>query len=152
MANYSIYNQSYVDTQIERLNQLTENTIPQWGKMNAGQMLAHLCVSYDMAFTNKYTKPNILARWILKKLVKPGVVGPKPYPKNSRTAPQFIINDARNFEEEKANLIGYLQKVSDLGEDHFDDKFYHSFGKMKAAEWNVLFGKHLEHHFTQFGI
>ncbi len=137
---------------IDRINQLTADTQPQWGKMNVGQMMAHCSVAYDMALTDKYPKAGAITRFMLKLFVKSAVVGPKPYPKNGRTAPEFVINDERDFETEKNRLIDNLKKVQELGAGHFDNKESVSFGKLTKDEWNVLFSKHLDHHLTQFGV
>jgi len=137
---------------IDRINQLTADTQPQWGKMNVGQMMAHCSVAYDMALTDKYPKAGAITRFMLKLFVKSAVVGPKPYPKNGRTAPEFVINDERDFETEKNRLIDNLKKVQELGAGHFDNKESVSFGKLTKDEWNVLFSKHLNHHLTQFGV
>jgi hypothetical protein len=85
-------------------------------------------------------------------IAKNGVVNEKPYPKNSRTAPQFIIKDERDFEIEKERLNTYLRKTQDLGEKHFDGLMSNSFGNLSVSEWNNLFYKHLDHHLTQFGV
>jgi len=148
----NIFDADDVASTIERINQLSADTKPQWGKMNVGQMLAHCNVAYDMAFTDKYPKPGSFKKFMLKLLVKSAVVGPKPYPKNGRTAPDFIISDERDFEAEKKRLIDHLNKTHDLGADHFDNKESHSFGPLTKDEWNVLFYKHLDHHLTQFDV
>jgi hypothetical protein len=120
--------------------------------MSADQMLAHCNVTYEMAYEDKHPKPNGLTKMILKLFVKNNVIGPKPYKKNSRTAPQFLITDAKNFVEEKARLTDYLKKTQALGTDYFEGKESHSFGKLSAKEWNNMFYKHLDHHFNQFEI
>ncbi len=148
----SIFNTNDVAETITRIKNLTPKTQAQWGKMNVAQMLAHCCVAYEMAYTNKYPKPGAFKKFMLKLFVKNAVVGPKPYPKNGRTAPEFIIADERNFETEKANLIEYLTKTQELGADHFHNRESHSFGPLTKDEWNVLFYKHLDHHLTQFGV
>lgn len=142
------------DTQdlISRIDQLTSTTTPQWGKMNVAQMLAHCNVAYDMAYTDQYPQPNFLMRWLLTKFVKPGVVGPKPYPKNGRTAPVFLVAPEQDFEKEKAKIIDYIKRTQVLGESHFEGKASNSFGKLTAQEWSILFYKHLDHHLTQFGV
>ncbi len=89
---------------------------------------------------------------MLKIFVKNAVVGPKPYPKNGRTAPQFVMTEDKNFEVEKNRLIAYLQKTQALGAAHFEGRESHSFGALTADEWNVSFAKHLDHHLTQFGV
>lgn len=148
----SIFNIDDVSEVITRINNLNNSTQAQWGKMNVSQMLAHCSVAYDMAYTNKYPKPGAFKRFMLKLFVKNAVVGPKPYPKNGRTAPEFIIADQRDFETEKKRLIENLKKTQELGNDHFHNKESHSFGPLTKDEWNTLFYKHLDHHLTQFGV
>ena len=89
---------------------------------------------------------------MLKSFVKQGVVGPKPYPRNSRTAPVFVIADERDFAKEKQRLTDFLIKTQTLGAAHFDGKESPSFGALTKEEWNTLFYKHLDHHLTQFGV
>lgn len=142
------------DTQetIARIEKLRSTTAPKWGKMNASQMLAHCNVAYDMAYTDQYPKAGGFKKFMLKLFVKGPVVGPKPYPKNGRTAPEFMITDERDFEAEKAKLVNYLEKTQKLGESHFHNKESNSFGELRSQEWNVMFSKHLDHHLTQFGV
>jgi hypothetical protein len=137
---------------ISRVNQLKPETPALWGKMTVDQMLAHCCVAYEMAFTNKHPKPNALMRFLLKAFVKNGVVNEVPYKRNIRTAQVFIISGRKIFEEEKDRLIKYLGHTLTLGKDHFEGKESISFGPMTAQEWNNLFYKHLDHHLTQFGV
>lgn len=148
----NIFNADDVQHFIDRINQLSADTKPQWGKMNAGQMLAHCVVAYDMTFTDKYPRPNVVTRFFIKMFAKPIVVGPKPYAKNSRTAPQFIISNERDFAVEKKRLVDYLHKTLEVGADKFHRRESHAMGKLTSDEWNVLFSKHLDHHLTQFGV
>ena len=90
--------QNYID----RINKLVEDTHGLWGKMTVDQMLAHCCVTYEMIYEpEKHKKPGAIAKFILKTFVKPKVVGEKSYPRDSPTAPQFLITGRKNFEEEK---------------------------------------------------
>lgn len=148
----NLFNRSEADRVIERINNLTPDTQAKWGKMNVSQMLAHLNVAYDMTFTGKYPRPSAFQRFFLKLFVKNTVVGPKPYAKNGRTAPQFIINDEKDFKSEKQKLIDYINKVQEMGTSQFEGKSSHSFGPLTADEWNVMFSKHMDHHLTQFGV
>ena len=91
-------------------------------------------------------------KFILKMVVKNVVVSEKPYSKNSRTAPQFLITESKNFDLEKKRLVGYVVKTQQLGENHFDNKESHSFGVLNKTEWSNMFYKHLDHHLTQFGV
>jgi hypothetical protein len=148
----NIFDPTVTEELIQRINTLTPESSALWGKMKVDQMLAHCCVAYEMAFTDKHPRPNALMRFLLRSFVKKGVVNEVPYPKNLRTAPAFVIPDRKNFEEEKARLIGYLRHTLSLGREHFEGKESLSFGRMTAEEWNNQFYKHLDHHLTQFGV
>ena len=89
---------------------------------------------------------------ILKLLVKNTVVGETPYKRNLRTAPAFLMTTEKDFNAEKARLIGYINRTQQLGEKEFDGKESLSFGKLTINEWNNMFYKHLDHHLTQFGV
>lgn len=137
---------------INRINQLSSSSNNLWGKMNVSQMLAHCNVTYEMIYTDKYPKPNSFKRFMMKLFVKKIVVGDKPYPKNGRTAPEFVITEKREFDIEKSRLIEYIEKTQKLGEKHFRNKSSHSFGNLTKNEWNTMFYKHLNHHLSQFGV
>ena len=84
--------------------------------------------------------------------LKGTIAGPKPYKKNSPTAPDFKIADARDFEIEKIKLVDYIARLQKLGAEHFEQKMTQSIGKLSADEWNTMFYKHLDHHLQQFGV
>jgi len=148
----NIFDRTIAKEVINRIERLTPETKPNWGKMTVDQMLAHCNVTYEMVFSDKYKRPNSFVRFMLKLLVKPSVVGEKRYPKNGKTAPQFIIQGDKNFKKEKKRLIAYINKTVKLGIAHFEGKESHSFGILKANEWNNMFYKHLDHHLNQFGV
>ncbi len=152
MAFPNIFTKEVVDTIINRLNKLTPATFPKWGKMNVQQMLAHCNVTYEMAFENNHPKPNIFVKMLLRLFLKKIVTSEVPYKINLQTAPSFLIKELRDFEKEKERLIAYLLKTQQLSEVYFDNKASHSFGKLTKDEWNNMFYKHLDHHFTQFGV
>ena len=147
----NIFKQETISQITDRINNLNSNSQANWGKMTIAQMLAHCNVTYEMVYTDKHKKPNAFLKFILKKLVKNKVVSDKPYQKNGKTAPQFIIKDEKNFSKEKQRLIDYLEKTKTLGENHFDGKESQSFGSLSINEWNNMFYKHLDHHLNQFG-
>jgi len=148
----NIFSKEITDEIIARKEKLTATSQPNWGKMSVSQMLAHCSVSYEMVYTNKHRKPNAIVRFILKMFVKNIVVSEKPYSKNGKTAPQFIMNEDKNFDVEKKRLIDFIVKTQELGEAYFEGKESHSFGKLTAIEWNNSFYKHLDHHLNQFGL
>lgn len=137
---------------IHRIEQLSPESPALWGKMSVDQMLAHCCVAYEMAFTNTHPKANPIMRFLLKTFVKAGVVNEVPYKRNLPTAPAFRIKSEKNFAEEKARLISFVEQTLAAGKSGFEGKESPSFGSMTAKEWNNLLYKHLDHHLTQFGV
>ncbi len=152
MSLPNIFSKEVSDNLIKRINNLTPATQPKWGKMSIAQMLAHCNVTYEMIYENIHPKPNGFMRFILKTLIKNKVVSEVPYQQNSRTAPQFIIKETKDFEVEKQRLINYITKTQQSGENNFDNKESHSFGRLNKTEWNNMLYKHLNHHLTQFGV
>ena len=148
----NIFSLDVTNDVISRIESLTPETQPNWGKMSVSQMLAHCNVTYKMAFSTSKKRPKFLTRLVLKFVVKPMVVSEKPFSKNGKTAPQFLVTDDKNFEEEKSKLIENIRKVQELGSDYFDGKKSITLGKLKSQEWNNMFYKHLDHHLTQFGV
>lgn len=147
-----LFDPTVLESAIARITALTPTTQPQWGKMSVAQMLAHVCVPYEMLYTTKHPRPGPLIRWLLRTFIKQGVVGPKPYPRSATTAPAFRIVGDRDFVAERDRLIGYLRRVAAEGRAAFEGRDAHSFGSLTADEWNVMFSKHLDHHLTQFGV
>ncbi len=148
----NVFDRNDVNEILDRINLLTPETQPQWGKMSVSQMLAHCNVTYEMVYEDKHPKPNFLKKFLLKLFVKGVVVNDKPYKQNGQTAPQFYIKDERNFKVEKGRLVEYINKTQGHGEAFFDNKESHSFGPLSKKEWNTMFYKHLDHHLRQFGV
>lgn len=148
----NIFTKQITDEIIARIENLSSATQPIWGKMSVAQMLAHCCVTYEMVYTDKHPRPNAFTRFMMKTLIKNIVTSEKPYVKNGRTARQFLIVEEKEFELEKNRLIDFITKTQELGEQKFEGKESHSFGKLTAKEWNNLFYKHLDHHLRQFGV
>lgn len=148
----NIFKKEVAEGVIDRINSLTPSSQPLWGKMSVAQMLAHCCVAYEMVYTDKHPKPGFFMGFILKSFLKKGVVNNKPYAKNLKTAPAFLVSNDKDFEEEKTRLIDYIRETQVLGSYIFDGKMSHSFGPLSDYEWNNMFYKHLDHHLKQFGV
>lgn len=152
MSFPNIFTQEVAQNMSARINKLSANTPANWGKMDAGQMLAHCNVTYEMGIDGTIKKYNPFMQFMLKTFVKKALVGDKPTQKNSSTAPEMVIKTPKNFEIEKQRIQAYLQKGVKLGEAHFDGLEHPGFGKMTVQEWNTFYYKHLDHHLTQFGV
>jgi hypothetical protein len=138
---------------VARIQALTPDAQPLWGKMTVAQMLAHLNVAYEIVHEpGKHARPGAVDRFFAKLFAKAMVVGDKPYGRNGPTAPSFIIKDARDFGREKARLLTYIDKTYKQGTKHYEGLENMTFGVLTAKQWNTLFSKHLDHHLSQFGV
>ena len=148
----NVFDKEVTNELVDRINKLNKDTKAVWGTMNVAQMLAHCNVTYDMDMTDVHPKATGVKKFFLKLFIKSVVVGEKPYQKNGRTAPQFVIADEREFEKEKTKLVNYILQVQKLGASHYEGKESNSFGPLKSSEYNNMFYKHLNHHLSQFGV
>lgn len=141
------------ESMLARIHRLTPETRPLWGKMNAGQMLAHCNVAYEIVHEpGKHAPPGFIGKALARLFAKSTVVGDRPYAKNGPTAPMFVVSDARDFEKEKARLIAYIDKTFEQGKPYYEGRENMTFGRLSSQEWNTLFSKHLDHHLRQFGV
>lgn len=152
MALPSVFDPQTTEETFKRLEKLNYMSKPLWGKMTAAQMLAHLNVTYDLAYGKIKSNPGFFTKLMLRLFVKGIVTNEKPYTQNSRTGPDFIITDDRDFEKEKSFFIDYVKKTETHGSSYFEGKESSSFGVMTSKEWSTQFYKHIDHHFRQFGV
>lgn len=147
----SIYSPEALEEILLRIDKLTPDSKSLWGKMNAAQMLAH-CVEPLKIATGKINEPRMLIGILLAPFLKKGYYNDKPWPKNSPTAPKFIMAYEKDFEKEKANLKAIVTEFSEGGEakcTRHPNPFY---GKLSPAQHGLGQYKHLDHHLQQFGV
>jgi len=135
---------------IQRIEAIRPGTQPQWGEMTCAQMLAHCQKPFDVAAGELILKRRLIGRLLGGWAKRRFVVGEAPFGKNSPTDPAFIIRDERDFEEEKAALLGRVKRYGEHGVITRDPHPF--FGPMSAEEWDRLLWKHLDHHLRQFGV
>lgn len=152
MPVHNVFDAGERDALIARIDTLQAETRPRWGKMNAAQMLAHNSLIFEGALNDTYPTMNPVLRWVVSRLIRGAVIGDRPYIKNSRTVPAWVVADPRDFEKEKDRLLGNIARVHELGPSHFEGKHNPTFGRLTAAEWNRVFIKHLDYHLDQFGV
>ncbi len=133
-----------------RVERLTANTPPQWGKMTAPQMIAHLNDAMRMAIGElPCERKNVPIRYFpLKQLL----IYALPWPKGAPTAPELLARcNSAQFDEEKAafpQVVGRLasKPVTDTWPEH------PAFGRLTHRAWGVLKFRHADHHLRQFGV
>jgi hypothetical protein len=147
----SLFEPQVTREMVDRINQLTPDSKPLWGKMNVAQMLAHMQPPLRVALGEQTLKKGLMG-FLFGGIAKKQMVNETPFKKNLPTAPSFIVKDERNFEEEKARVIDLVTRFSKEPRQNLDTRKHPFFGKLSADEWNILHWKHLDHHLRQFGV
>lgn len=145
----SLWNPQIRREVLDRMERLSPETKPRWGRMNAPQMLAHLTSWMQMAKGELKTRAmRVPFRYPpLKQLV----IYWMPFPKGVPTAPELISRGNADWAIEQSALRRHIQSFEKL-----DPKMvwpeHPAFGKMTTRAWGVLCYRHMDHHFRQFGI
>ncbi len=132
---------------VARLDRLTPDTKPLWGKMSAPKMLAHMTDAFRMALGDLPVKPKkipLIGSFPFKQLV----IFVLPFPKNSPTAPEIISRQPEAFDVERANAKTLLGRLA----GNVTYAAHPIFGTMTKNEWGALGYKHFDHHLRQFGV
>ena len=133
---------------VDRINKLTPESKAVWGKMNVGQMLAHLQMPMGVGI-GVHKIPRAFIGRILRPFIKPILYNDKPFKHNLPTDKSFIKADQREFEKEKLAL---LKMINDFKEENIVDTPHPLFGKLTKEQWSKGTWKHLDHHLQQFGV
>jgi hypothetical protein len=135
---------------IERVTRLSPEQPALWGRMSAGEMVAHCVEGIRLAYgeivaTKRRSTP--FRYWPLKYLF----VYLLPLPRGA-PAPLELVTRGKTCEWESS--IGRLRdgiaafpvaKPAAWGEHHI-------FGRLSARAWGALGYRHIDHHLRQFGV
>ena len=147
----SLFNPSYNQQIIDRINVLTPASKALWGKMHVAEMLAHSQAPLQVAFGELKLKRGIIGM-LFGKMAKRKMLADAEFKKNLPTAPSFLVKGNVNFEEERKKLISLVQKFYQTGPKGLPLDEHPFFGKLTPEEWDQLQYKHLDHHLRQFGV
>lgn len=137
---------------IRRINSLTGNEMPLWGKMNVGQMLSHCCLPYQQILSENSDRPPLIMRMLMQWFFRKSMTNDQPYRKNLPTGPTFIRTGTHDVSEERQRLIEYLKTIEQLGPGRLSEIPSLSLGKLSSEEWSNMLYKHLDHYLRQFGV
>jgi hypothetical protein len=132
---------------VARLDRLSPDATPLWGKMTAPKMLAHITDAFRMALGELSVKPKripLVGSFPFKQLA----IYVIPFPKSSPTAPEIIARAPEAFDVEKANVKELLARLA----GNVTYAAHPIFGTLSPAAWGTLGYKHLDHHLRQFGV
>jgi hypothetical protein len=147
----SLFNSDTYFNTIRRLNKLTPDSKPLWGKMDAAQMFAHCKEVFKIPLSD-VKPPRVLMGTLVGWMFKSKLYNDSPWKKNLPTSPEFKIIDPKDFYIEKLRLTELAAKFYSLG-PNWIGKFPHPFfGTLTPEQWGKSMFKHLDHHLRQFGV
>ena len=147
----NVLNEDGLNDILARLEKLSENSVPEWGTMNAAQMLSHCTVSLKLAFNE--IEPEHNEKYLaIGKMVKSKLFDTDVFMKNVPTTNEFLNTDREDFAKNKIIFLDYLRKFNGTDLNYENTGSHPYFGKLDIDEWGKLIYKHTNHHFVQFGI
>lgn len=133
----------------KRLDRLTPDATPSWGKMTARQMLAHVVDALRMATGEIPTESKKLP--IRFAPVKQLIIYGPPFPKSAPTAPELLVRECGDWNKECSDLRMLLDELASRPANAPFPR-HPAFGNLSRRAWGALGYKHIDHHFRQFGI
>ena len=133
----------------KRLNSLSNEMKPAWGKMNASQMLAHCAEAMEVACGHKFP-PRIFIGRIFAPFIRSGYTDDKPWRQNLPTDPSFVMSGEKDFKNELERLKKLITQFHDGGPTKCTSHPHPFLGKLTSDEWGKGMYKHLDHHLRQF--
>jgi hypothetical protein len=146
----NLYNKIDTASILSRLEKLQPTAERLWGKMDIGQMLAHLIASLETPLGLNFP-PRMFIGKLIGGFMKKSFFNEKPMSKNSPTDKNYIFTDTRVFENEKSKAIQLLNTFHESGPSKCSKHPHSFFGELTPDEWAILQWKHFDHHLRQFG-
>lgn len=147
----NIFNHMHTAEVLQRIDKLSPNSQPQWGKMDVAQMLAHCSSFQDIAMGNSFP-PRSWLGIIVGRFAKQIIYNDKTLPHNMSTISTILIADDREFDTEKEKLKQKIITFQNNGPEKCTTHPHPFFGKLTSEQWGKGIYKHLDHHLKQFKV
>ncbi|MEZ4782542.1 MAG: hypothetical protein R3F28_00565 [Candidatus Kapaibacterium sp.] len=116
MTKKSLYSPEVYQEMLGRIEQLTKERQPQWGKMSVGQMLAHCNETQEVVNGTKTLERTPFIAKLFKGMIRNAVLNDKPYKQGLQTHPQYKQTSERDFEVERGRLLESLKTFVEMDE------------------------------------
>lgn len=147
-----IWDKKTADALCARIDLLTPDAQPLWGKMNVAQMLGHCCVPYAQALGSGTARAPIYLRVIMLLFYKRRMTNDVPYKQGLLTVRAMIMPPDSMFEPNRERLKELIHQFSAKGRLFFEGRRHYGLGPLTSDEWNNMMYKHVDHHLRQFRV
>lgn len=114
-------------------------------------MLAHVAMSFELALGER-RPPRMLVGRVIGGIIKPKAFdNDDPMLRHSPTVPGLAVEDARDAEAERRNVLLLFDRFVAGGPAACTTHPHPFFGPLSPEEWAILMHKHVDHHLRQFG-
>lgn len=145
----TIYDEADRQALHARVDAVSPDAKPVWGRMDAPAMMEHHAGALSM-YLGDVTIAAVGPQW-LGRLIKGPCIAFLPWPKGAPTAPELIGKSGADFEAERANVHERLERLAQRGPDG-PFGTHPLFGPLSRAQWGRLAWRHADHHLRQFGV
>jgi hypothetical protein len=144
----TIFDRITRDGLIDRIANLSENSIAEWGKMNAYQMVRHCALYEEMMLGKKQFKRVFLGYLFGKLALRSLIKDDAPLSKNTPTVPSLL--EASNTGDFAAEKKKWIALIAEYGSSANTDIMHPFFGNITQEQIGCLVYKHSDHHLRQF--
>lgn len=148
----SIFNQSTISEFKTRINNISEETTAQWGKMNVYQMLKHCTENDKMLTGERKFRRLLIGRIFGQTSLQTSTKNGEPLSHNSPTHPELIIKGTGDIVSQKQEWLSVLDGYYTKPNTTFENFVHPFFGKMTPEQISIFAYKHIDHHLRQFGV
>ncbi len=143
----TIWDKADRDNLVRRLENLSANAKPKWGKFTAPQMVTHLNEAIRMGLGEL---PVQARRTPFKKFpLKQLIIYVAPFPKGAPTAPELLAGTSGEWNGEISRFKELLNRFATGSHTRMPE--HPAFGRLSRNAWGRLGYRHIDHHLKQFG-
>ena len=135
---------------INRIQSLTEQNPPHWGRMNVHQMIKH-CIMADEHFLGKRKHKRAPLGYVFGKLALKNILKKeRPFKPGTPTSSAFLVQDTGG--DLTAEKQQWINTISEYGNYKELSIIHWFFGRMNRNQIGQFAYKHADHHLRQFGV
>jgi Protein of unknown function (DUF1569) len=134
---------------LSRVRGLSAEKRPQWGKLTAPQMLAHISDQIRMALGDVPARRG--SGWMSVPPINTLMIYVVPWPHGAKGPSEAFTTKAATWAADLQKLFTLIQRF-DEKRDQQSWPEHPLFGKLSGKDWAALSYKHLNHHLRQFGV